>query len=306
MQQTLSDRASALYVLLCQEYVRSGYRDSGSVSLDFVASRLEFSREVVHSALSELMAASLVQRDDCKAARWELAALVRYQLLFVQRLSEQWEQQAPHFYPNGTGGEVERVVDEVAQLCRGLAGKLIQVRTASPLTASEREAFCVVFPLSRRRVHPLFGPSDELALVEHIKDVLQSYATEKFLDVLKSVPMTRFADEAAARFISVTYFDRMPQWRWRTARWIVTCLFAPQEHWIDRPCIACALPLSQDADGSKTRTIAEKWRTYVASAIRSGMQEHLMAHGGQDTHLSSHDEVSLDLHTESEALWRGL
>jgi len=146
MQQTLSGRASALYVLLCQEYVRSGYRYSGSVSLDFVASRLGFSQEAVHSALSELMAASLVQRHGCKAARWELAALVRYQLLFVQRPSEQWEQQAPHFYPNGTGGEVERVIDEVAQLCRGLVGKLIQVRTASPLTTSEREAFCVVFP----------------------------------------------------------------------------------------------------------------------------------------------------------------
>lgn len=136
--------------------------------------------------------------------------------------------------------------------------------------------------------------------------MLQSYAAGKFLDVLKSVPITRFADEAAARFISVTYFDRMPQWRWRTARWIVTCLFAPQEQWIDRPCIARALPLSQDADGSKTRTIAEKWRTYVASAIRSGMQEHLMAHGGQETPPSPRDEVSMELHTESDALRRGL
>jgi len=277
MQQTLSDRALALYTLLRREYVRSGYIDSGCVSLDLVASRLGFSQEEFLYALSEMMEACLVQQRDCKSARWELTALVRCQLLIEHRLSELWEQQAPHFYPNGAGGEIEHVVDEVTRLCRELAGKLIQVRTASPLTPSGRETLSSVFPLSERRAHQLVGPREDLALAEHSLDVLQAYATQKFLGTLKSAPVARFADEAAARFISVTHFDSMPQWRWKTARWIVTCLFTPQEHWIDRPCIVRAVPVSQDPDGSKTRNAAEKWRSYVASVIRGGMQEHLKA-----------------------------
>ncbi|MCL4296210.1 MAG: hypothetical protein KJ077_10800 [Anaerolineae bacterium] len=109
---TLSPLAARLYEIMIARYIEHGYMYSGCLHPNggvlFQALKIN-PPDRVYKLIEELLACGKVQVRQCQAYAIELPAAKRVELIQEHQLDRVWEENAPYFYPNGSGGEVTSV-----------------------------------------------------------------------------------------------------------------------------------------------------------------------------------------------------
>ncbi len=108
----LRSTASAIYHVLIEEYISSGYYSSGAVSTSFLAKSINEKRNFAMAAgLKELESAGLIQKQTCRSKSYILTAPVRKYLIESHSLSDKWLANgiAKSFSPKGKNGEITKV-----------------------------------------------------------------------------------------------------------------------------------------------------------------------------------------------------
>lgn len=106
----LSKNANKIMEYMKKRYIESGYLYSGNVTPDEIQELLKMEFKNFRMFIDELKEVGLIQIRNCEGFALEFTKDIRKQLIQENNLSEIWEEIGSCFYPNGTYGEVTRVM----------------------------------------------------------------------------------------------------------------------------------------------------------------------------------------------------
>lgn len=86
----LSVEMKQLLTLMEDEYIATGYQHQGAVTLEYVASKFDWSAEFAAEVMAQLVAYGFAQRRNCMVVAFELVPLYRVYLVRYG-LSPDWE-----------------------------------------------------------------------------------------------------------------------------------------------------------------------------------------------------------------------